>query len=175
MIQNLTIFCFLKYCEKEWGLMKQTIMLSLCLILLHGCNANHLNQQVNDTYEIQNKYKTEHIDFNIFLITYNEFESLVKDKYSGFILLSRSDCAFSVENFANLVKVLNTDGDFLFDEVLLLETTELDEISKKSFTEQYGVSFVPTTLIMKEGDIIEIVVGLLSIEQISRILKGNEN
>lgn len=150
-------------------------MLSLCLILLQGCNANHLYQQSNDNAEIQSKYKTEHFDFNIFLITYNEFESLVKDKYSGFILLSRSDCNFSIENFANLVKVLNTSGDFLFDEILLFETTKLDEISRKSFTEQYGISFVPTTLIMKEGDIIEIVVGLLSIDQISKILKGNEN
>ena len=54
-----------------------------------------------------------------------------------------------------------------------METDELDDESKKLISDEYSINFVPTMLIMEEGKIEEIVVGLLSTDQIIKIMKSN--
>lgn len=153
--------------------MKIILKLVLVIIMLSGCGVDKRYQPDNDNLTIQNKYSSDQINFDIFIIDYDDFEELIKDKYNGLILLSRSDCPFCVENFSTLVSVLNTNEDFRFYEILIMETDELDDESKKLISDEYSINFVPTTLIMEEGKIEEIVVGLLSTDQIIKIMKGN--
>ena len=153
--------------------MKIILKLVLVIIMLSGCGVDKRYQPDNDNLTIQNKYSSDQINFDIFMIDYDDFEELIKDKYNGLILLSSSGYSFCVENFSTLVSVLNTNEDFRFYEILILETDELDDEPKKLITDEYGINFVPTTLIMEEGKIEEIVVGLLSTDQIIKIMKGN--
>lgn len=152
--------------------MRYIIKLILCFLLLCGCGVDKRYRSENDNLSIQKKYSSNQIDFDIFIINYKDFEELLKDKYNGLILLSRSDCPFCVENFSTLVDVLNTNEDFRFYEVLVIETDELDDETKKVISDKFSINFVPTMLIMEGGKIVEIVVGLLSKDQMIKILKG---
>ena len=79
--------------------MKIILKLVLVIIMLSGCGVDKRYQPDNDNLIIQNKYSSSQINFDIFIIDYDNFEELIKDKYNGLILLSRSDCRFVLRIF----------------------------------------------------------------------------
>lgn len=153
--------------------MRNLIKLMLCLIILNGCIVDNRYRQENDNLLVRNTYSLDHFNFDMFLIDYADLEKLIGDKYSGLVLLSRNDCEFCVENLTNLVDILNTESNFKYYEILIISTDKLEVEEKQVLMERYDISFVPTLLILKDGEIDEIVIGLLSKNQISEIMKGH--
>lgn len=150
--------------------MKKLILIFV-LLLISGCNTTSGDISIkNDNGYFIDEFSLDTIDYNIRLISFDEFEKANKDKsINSLVVIERSDCQKCHDYLKVLNEAINETGNDSFI-LYILESDKLLESEKGQLINDYSITSVPTTIVYDSGSIKSIEIGAPNNEDLNEII-----
>ncbi len=157
---------------ERWGIInRRKVSILICLICLLSCEKNNGIVLKPDNDYFVEKYGVDNIEFDAYRISMDQLEEII-NMDEAIVMVSRIDCQWCKKAIEEISKIVASDYNSEYD-IYILETDLLDDVSKDELLRNHSIEFVPTFLLIREGKVVEQIVGSNDSSTIEYILNNN--
>lgn len=139
------------------------------LLVVTGCSLSTEKKSENSNERYMEMFNLEKINYDIYKITFDEFDLYESDKANKLVLVSREDCQQCHDLMYYFNNVANSyEGNV---SLYILESNEMNEEQKNKMMNDYSITGVPILVVIKEGKVTGIDIGSPSDDRLNVIIK----